>query len=247
MGAFQYLERKQRKHDAKRKDWSVSTELAHLLSSAKSILCDIETAINNTKLAMPRVLTRKGMEQELHFRNNKRSMADWDYVDDLDVKFTKTRFLEYLAELQRVLKRPRKKPLVSKAHVRKRGKAIGGKRNVTEASIGDAMQGETTGTGMAASGLLAPHRRKKHRHVGRQNGTAVARPQHRGPRLNGAHNGASLANPAAAAAGQIVPRRRGERRNQARRNQMGGARMRNHRRKNLTTTVTPTTPAVDHV
>lgn len=119
MGAFQYLEHKQKLRDGKKENFSKSCELTEWLKAAKTILCDIEIAINSTNLRMPFVFTRKSMEHELHFGNT-----------DLDIRITKSRFQQYLLELQRVLKRPRKKPPM---HLKRqnRGKPYNGKRNVT--------------------------------------------------------------------------------------------------------------------
>lgn len=99
VGAFQYLLRKQKKHDRIRNEgYSKSDELDHLLILAKNLLCEIEAAIYNTGLKMSATLSREMMKQKLTFRSNKH-----DEVDDLDSKFAKVRFSEYLLGLQQIL------------------------------------------------------------------------------------------------------------------------------------------------
>lgn len=66
---------------------------------AKNLLCEIETAINNTGMKMPVILSKEMMHNRLTFRNN-----NVDAVDDIDSKFTKIRFSEYLHGLEQVLK-----------------------------------------------------------------------------------------------------------------------------------------------
>lgn len=112
IGAFQYLFQKQREHDELRNENNAkSTELNELLILARNLLCEIETAINNTRHQMPTVLTRKTMDQKLTFRNNNNVRLDFGEIDDLDNKFTKVRFTEYLHNLEKILKRPAKKSL----------------------------------------------------------------------------------------------------------------------------------------
>lgn len=119
IGAFQYLANKQHKYDHHRNLGNEkSRELKELMNLAKNLLCEIETAINNTRLRMPHVYTHKMMEEKLHFRTNAHDRNKYDEVDDLDIKFAKVRFHEYLHNLDRIMKRPRKKYIPCK-HNRK--------------------------------------------------------------------------------------------------------------------------------
>lgn len=143
VGAFQYLANKQRKHDHRQNLGNAkSIELKKLMDLAKNLLCEIETAINNTEhLKMPRVYTREKMDETLAFRSRDRNL---DAVDDLDIKFAKVRFHEYLHNLDRIMKRP-KKHVPCKNRKGKRRYLCGGKRNVTAVEP----MGETTNNEIA--------------------------------------------------------------------------------------------------
>lgn len=105
VGAFQYLRSKQLKHDTIRNENIDKTKaLEYLLILAKNLLCEIETAINNTGMKMPMILTREQMDNRLTFRNNNRDRRQSDDVDEIDSKFAKVRFAEYLDGLQQVLR-----------------------------------------------------------------------------------------------------------------------------------------------
>lgn len=78
-----------------------------LMILAKNLLCEIETAIDNTRLRLPPSHTREEMNAVLRFRNNKKDPLKFEEIDDLDTKFAKVRFHEYLHSLQRIMKRPR--------------------------------------------------------------------------------------------------------------------------------------------
>lgn len=132
VGAFGYLLNKQTKYDRRRNEGNAkSTELKGLLRMSKLLLCEIEQAINNTRLKMPPVHTRDSMKQELNFRNNKLDRNKYDEVDDIDSKFTKMRFHEYLHNLDRIMKRPRRKHVPCKNRKNKR-KNLCGKRDVED-------------------------------------------------------------------------------------------------------------------
>lgn len=111
IGAFQYLATKQNNFDILhiKEGNDVTIEIYHLLTLAKNLLCEIETVIINSRQQIPIALTRERMHKVLTFRNNhgiNRFSCD---IDELDIKFTKIRFHEYMHNLQRVLNRPRKK------------------------------------------------------------------------------------------------------------------------------------------
>lgn len=74
---------------------------------------------------MPVVFTRERMDKALTFRNNGGIGKYSAEIDELDNKFAKVRFHEYVQNLQRVLKRPGKKNL----RPGKRGKKLGAKKN----------------------------------------------------------------------------------------------------------------------
>lgn len=69
---------------------------------------------------MPVVFTRERMDKLLTFRNNNSIHKFENGIDELDNKFAKVRFHEYVQNLQRVLKRPGKKNL----RQRKRGQKV---------------------------------------------------------------------------------------------------------------------------
>lgn len=112
VGAFQYLRWKQQRHDAIRNDDNNKTNaFEYLLILAKNLLCEIETAINNTGMKMPMILSKEAMHKRLTFRNNfrpRKVISDEDVkvdeVDEIDSKFAKIRFSEYLNGLQQVLR-----------------------------------------------------------------------------------------------------------------------------------------------
>lgn len=62
-------------------------------------------------------MTRERMDKALTFRNNNSIGKFGEEIDELDNKFAKVRFHEYVLNLQRVLRRPGKKML----RPRKRG------------------------------------------------------------------------------------------------------------------------------
>lgn len=111
VGAFQDLANKQYKYDNRWNQGNAkSSELTQLMHLAKNLLCEIETAINDsTTLTMPNVYTRQQMEHKLHVRSDYRDRSMHDEVDDLGNKFAKVRFHEYLRSLDRIMKLPRKK------------------------------------------------------------------------------------------------------------------------------------------
>lgn len=121
MAAFQQLASKQKKFDSFRNEGNAKTvEIDLLLVVAKNLLCEIETVINNTRQPMPKILSRATMDRALKFRNNNNSILHDE--GEIDNKFAKVRFHEYVQNLQQVLKRPGKKNL----RLRKRGPKFGG-------------------------------------------------------------------------------------------------------------------------
>lgn len=106
VGAFQYLANKQNKFDSIRNDGNeVTIEIHHLLILAKALLCEIETVIRNTRHPIPRAFSREQMEKFLTFRNNNSNDKDNFYIDELDNKFAKVRFHEYVHNLDLLLNR----------------------------------------------------------------------------------------------------------------------------------------------
>lgn len=105
VGAFQYLGWKQLEHD-KRRNENINTikALEYLLILAKNLLCEIETAINNTGMKVPMILSQEAMFKRLTFRNNNRDRHTSFDIDEIDTKFAKIRFGEYLYGLEQVLK-----------------------------------------------------------------------------------------------------------------------------------------------
>lgn len=133
IGAFQKLLKKHQDFD-KRKNLgnAISIELKMLMDLAKSLLCEIESAINVTNLLMPRVYTRHRMDHTLTFRSDARNGNGTNEVDDLDIKFAKVRFHEYLHSLNRILQRPRKKrlPVPCRDRTKHKRRKLCGKRDV---------------------------------------------------------------------------------------------------------------------
>lgn len=78
--------------------------LDKLLVLAKNLLCEIETAINNIGMKMPMIVTKEAMYNRLTFRNNNRDRKTSIEVDEIDSKFAKIRFIEYLHGLQQILR-----------------------------------------------------------------------------------------------------------------------------------------------
>lgn len=105
VAAFQYLGWKQLEHDKMRNE-NINTirALEYLLTLAKNLLCEIETAINNSAMKVPTILTQEVMFKRLTFRNNNRDRKTSFDIDEIDTKFAKIRFGEYLHGLEQVLK-----------------------------------------------------------------------------------------------------------------------------------------------
>lgn len=78
--------------------------LENLLTLAKNLLCEIETAINNTGMKVPISLSHDAMFKRLTFRNNNRDRSTSFDIDEFDTKFAKIRFSEYLHGLEQILK-----------------------------------------------------------------------------------------------------------------------------------------------
>lgn len=140
VGAFQYLRWKQFNHDRNVNENKNKTEaLEYLLILAKNLLCEIETAINNTGMKMPMILTREAMDNRLTFRNNNRDRKSSTEVDELDSKFAKIRFIEYLHGLQQILKNrmgKRHQHLAKKQRKNPQLKKKFGVKNATSVAIG---------------------------------------------------------------------------------------------------------------
>lgn len=188
VGAFQYLFDKQTKHDSVRNEGNgKSYELRELLVLAKNLLCEIETAINNTGLLMPHVISRKIMNQKLTFRNNNRDRTRFPEIDDLDSKFTKVRLNEYLNGLQRVMKRTGKKHLRHKQMKQRRQwknmrKNVTGKRNVADEISGNSTVLITNNNILNKNNTIGRQRngngmRRNHNNI--TDNTTIMRPRHR--------------------------------------------------------------------
>lgn len=103
VGAFQFLEYKQTRDDFDRNDGKhKSKELTELFTMSKKLLCEIETAINKTGKRVPHALSYTALEKRLTFRKG----LD-NGVDDIDTKFTKIRFTEYLKGFQLIFRNRR--------------------------------------------------------------------------------------------------------------------------------------------
>lgn len=129
VGAFQYLSNKQHRIDIRRNlGKAKSTELKAMKELAKKLLCEIETAISNRGQQPPDVYTREAMDKELNFRSFAPNMHD--EVDDLDLKFAKVRFFEYMHNLDRIMKCPRKNRTPCKKHRKNKRKYLCRKRDL---------------------------------------------------------------------------------------------------------------------
>lgn len=162
---------------------AISTELKALKDLAKKLLCEIETAISNRGQQPPDVYTRDAMDKELNFRSfapNKH-----DEVDDLDLKFAKVRFYEYMHNLDRIMKCPRKKRAPCKKHRKNKRKYLCGKRDLDRngancTTIESAMEMMNTDSN-GNRHPVHPVRRLHHR-VRSENGVHLS-----GNHVNGAH------------------------------------------------------------
>lgn len=105
VAAFQYLGWKQLEYDKMRNEnFNTIKALENLLTLAKNLLCEIETAINNTGMKVPISLPADAMFKRLTFRNNNRDRSTSFDIDEIDTKFAKIRFGEYLHGLETILK-----------------------------------------------------------------------------------------------------------------------------------------------
>ncbi len=112
VGAFQHLAYVQRRYDIFRNEGNaVTIEIQLLLVLAKTLLCEIETVIVHTRQAVKTVFTRERMDKLLTFRNNNSINKFSGEVDELDNKFAKVRFHEYVRNLQQSLNRSGKNNL----------------------------------------------------------------------------------------------------------------------------------------
>lgn len=166
VGAFQYLLHKQKLTDQHRNEGNdKSMELQQLMILAKNLLCEIETAINNTRQLMPTVLSRKAMDHRLTFRNNNSNRFENRDVDDLDNKFTKVRFHEYLHNMLHVMRRPGKKNGQRK---KKRNQMKSSQSGMDSGSFGSSIWSDESGPiggggGGGGGGVNRKRLRKRHR------------------------------------------------------------------------------------
>lgn len=150
VGAFEYLYNKARRIDKSNNEGrEKSDELKSLLVLSRNLLCEIETVINSkTGQPIVNVWTESAMEKRLQkFQNNNSHNIDRLDVDDMDNKFTKLRFAEYLHNMQSaILSRPMKKNMT--------GRAGGGRRNkLRKGRKGAANKHRLGGGGRAAQRL----------------------------------------------------------------------------------------------
>lgn len=178
VGAFQYLANKQNRSDRRHNLGNAkSTELIQLMGFARTVLCEIETAINNTNMKMPDVYTRIEMNDTLNFRSDGRSGPDGE-VDELDIKFAKVRFDELLYNLNRTLKMKRKKPMQPcKVGKHRRRHPCGGKRDVDDKRANGTTTIESTDLLVVNNGIGRRH--------------PMRRQHQRGQRIGGGGSGGS--------------------------------------------------------
>lgn len=119
VGAFQYLAEKQNRFDRLQNEGNtVTNEIDELLILAKNLLCEIETVIHNTRQRIPVALTREQMDTILTFRNNNRMKNVNSEIDELDNKFAKVRFHEYVHNFQLLLNHSSKRNFRSHNSIR---------------------------------------------------------------------------------------------------------------------------------
>lgn len=112
VGALQHLAYNQKKFDILHNEgYEVTIEIQHLFALAKGLLCEIETVIQRTRQPIKTIFTREQMDRLLTFRNNYSINKFTGEVDELDNKFTKVRFHEYMRDLQRLLNRSGKRKI----------------------------------------------------------------------------------------------------------------------------------------
>ncbi|KAJ6639187.1 hypothetical protein Bhyg_11927 [Pseudolycoriella hygida] len=143
VGAFQALAKKQRRFDSFQNEGNARTvEINNYLTLSKNLLCEVETAINKSKLHLPKTIRRDSMNRLLKFRNNN-SIGRYGegQIDELDNKFTVFRFLEFFNLFKRSADRPgqtvrqrrRKQPARGTKRVRKAGK--GSKKQIKQKKL----------------------------------------------------------------------------------------------------------------
>lgn len=170
VGAFQYLSWKQLNHDTMLNENNNKTKaLQYLLILAKNLLCEIETAINNTGMKMPMIFSRDAMHNRMTFRNNNRDRKSSVEVDEIDSKFAKIRFSEYLHGLQMVLKnrmgkrhmgkKQRKVPMLKK-RVGPKNTAV---RPIAVPKINQPTENEVDSSFLARKHSLHHNNRQNHR------------------------------------------------------------------------------------
>lgn len=124
MGAFKYLFNKARRIDKSNNEGQdQSDELKTLLFLSLNLLCEIETVIiSKTAQPIANVWSESAMEKRLEkFQNNSSHSIDRFDVDDMDNKFTKLRFTEYLHNMQSaILSRPTRKSMAGRRNNRRR-------------------------------------------------------------------------------------------------------------------------------
>ncbi|KAM7347907.1 uncharacterized protein ACRADG_007388 isoform 2-T2 [Cochliomyia hominivorax] len=111
VGSFGYLARSQYKYDMGKRQYvgETSQELNKLLQSARSILCELETTINgsapNNNLKKLNTISRRAMNGRLNFvtKNLQRNGAIVE-PSLADLKFAKYSYLQYLSNMERILK-----------------------------------------------------------------------------------------------------------------------------------------------
>lgn len=110
VASFAYLRRTSEKWDQSKalQESRVTRELHQLMISARYILCEIETAINNTypydhgkKLT---TISRETMNKKLKFRTKKQE-TNGQQIDDIDLKFVKYYYYDFLSTMWKVLRR----------------------------------------------------------------------------------------------------------------------------------------------
>lgn len=123
MGTFDDLVAKQADKDHKDNDGNATkVELMHMLTTAKALLCELNSDIQRANLSVPVAMSRSEMSARLQFRSRHEP-------DTLDLKFAKVRFIEFLHALRAEVLDAQHRAIKSARQFKLRAKSITARKN----------------------------------------------------------------------------------------------------------------------